>query len=112
MRTQRKTKKVIRGGGLDSVLYSHNWVINIPYDKLLPRELAAPDATIYYGPAISHKEYRYSRGYETFECMLNTTDACKNAAAANATATVKAANAAPANAAAPATNPLTKALTA
>ena len=81
MRTQRKTKKVIRGGGLDSVLYSHNWVINIPYDKLLPRELAAPDATIYYGPAISHKEYRYSRGYETFECMLNTTDACKNAAA-------------------------------
>lgn len=66
MRTQRKTKKVIRGG---------------------QGELAEP-ATVYYEPAISRKEYRYGAStdnfggyYHTFACMLNTTDACKNAAA-------------------------------
>lgn len=84
MRTQRKkTKKVIRGGGRFD--YTS---IRIEDKNLLPRKLADPNATVYYGPAISHKGYRYGAAtdhfggyYHTFACMLNTTDACKNAAA-------------------------------
>ena len=74
------SRKIYRGGG------RYQTGIRIPDEELLPRELGKADATIYYKPAISHKDYRYSHspdgGFDhTFLCILNQTDACNMAAA-------------------------------
>jgi hypothetical protein len=74
MRTHRKTKKVIRGGHSQEK----------KKDDTLS-EIAKP-ATIYYIPAISSSEYLFNgenngKFVSRFGCILNTTDACKNAAA-------------------------------
>jgi len=68
MRTQRKTKKVIRGGH--------------PQDESL-----SEPATVYYGSALLRKEYLFNgennKGeyVSRFGCILNRTEPCKNAAA-------------------------------
>lgn len=74
------SRKIYRGGRGRGAPPSND--IRIPDEELLPRELGKADAKIYYKPAISHKDYRYSYGANrTFLCILNKTEACNIAAA-------------------------------
>jgi len=80
------SRKIYRGGRGRGAPPSND--IRIPNEELLPRELGKADAKIYYKPAISHKDYRYSHatdhygGFDhTFLCILNQTEACNMAAA-------------------------------